>query len=455
MALWDRLTAWLRPRADFMSDLRHPTAWLTNWAQGGKTLAGTYVSPDGAMALAAYYACLRAISEDVAKLPLITYRRLKPRGKERAPDHPLYMLLHDFPNPDMESMTFRETLTAHALAWGNGYAEIERDSFGDAIALHPIHPSRVTPRRNDQGAIVYDVSGSELVIGGQWFNVVRLRAENMVHVRGLGAEGLGGYSVARLAAESLGVTLAAQNFGAAFFGNGAFLSGVLEHPGKLSDMAAKHLRESWSEVYAGPANAGKPGILEEGMKWQQLGIPPEQGQFLETRQFQVIEVCRWFRVPPHKIQDLSGAKYANIEQQNLEYVTDTLMPWLTRWEQQLKRKLFGDDVEYFAEHLVLGLLRGDQTARAAYYKTRFDLATLSPDDIRELENENPLPASERGGTMYFLAANNYQPLRFVAQGGNDEPEDIEEAETEAEGLEDRVLIPVVPGHNGTSNGVAH
>lgn len=441
MSLWSRLSTWIRPSAtDALSDLRHPTAWLSNWSLGLQSSSGVFVSPQSAMTIAAYYACLRAISEDIGKIPLITYRRLTPRGKERAPDHALYDLLHDAPNLDMESMTFRETLTHHALAWGNGYAEIARDGFGDVVALHPIHPSRVVVRRDEQGALVYDVHTGDFLLGGQQFNVLRLRQENTLHLRGLGAEGLQGYSVAQLAAESLGVSLAAQQFGAAFFGNGAFLSGVLEHPGKLSDLAAKHLRESFAQLYSGPANAGKPGILEEGMKWKQLGIPPEQGQFLETRQFQVIEVCRWFRMPPHKIQDLSGAKYANIEQQNLEYVTDTLMPWLVRWEQQIKRKLFADDPEFFAEHLTLGLLRGDAAARATFYKEMFGLAAISPNDIRESENFNPIGPD---GDTYFVASNNYTPLQFAVR----EPDDGHEAE-EAETETAPRMDPVVPTRNG-------
>lgn len=397
------MQSWIRPKADALADLRHPSAWLLDWSRGRATTAGLSVSPQGALAIAAYYACLRTIAEDVGKLPLLVYRRLSPRGKERATEHPLYNLLHNAPNSDMTAMTFREVLTHHAVGWGNGYAEIVTDGRGEVSALYPIHPSRVALRRDDQGGVVYDVYGETVLGARDVGRVVRLPSENVLHIKGLGADGLSGYSVAQLAAESLGLSLAAQTFGAAFFGNGTALGGVLEHPGTLSDTAVAHLRESWQTRYGGPENANKPAILEEGMKWTRLGIPPDEAQFLETRQFQVREVARWFRMPPHKIQDLTEATFSNIEQQSIEYVTDTLMPWLVRWEQELRRKLFAREPDIFAEHLVLGLLRGDQAARAAYYKDLFNVGALSPNDIRELENENPIPG--RAGDRYYIQMN--------------------------------------------------
>ncbi len=421
-----------------LSDLRHPTAWLTNWALGSVTQAGLRVNAQSAMGLSTYYACLRNISEDVGKLPLLTYQRLEPRGKRRLPQHWAYPLLHDAPNDDMTAMTFREVLTHHALAWGNGYAEIVRTGRGQPAALYPIHPSRVVLRRDDQRRLVYDIYGTDGIYAAAGINaqVVRLPQEDVLHVKGLGSDGYEGYSIVRLAAESLGLTLAAQTFGATFFGSGASLGGVLEHPKTLSPEGQKLLRESWQAVYGGPFNAGKTAILEEGMKYTRLGIPPEEAQFLETRLFQVPEICRWFRMPPHKCQHLDNAHYNNVEQQNIEYVTDTLMPWFVRWEQELKRKLFADEPEVFAEHLILGLLRGDQAARAAYFKTRFEIATLSPDDIREIENENPLPEGE-GGTLYYIAANNFRPLKAVAQEASS-------------GTGPQPFVPQLPSRNGTN-----
>lgn len=446
MSLWGRVTSWIRPQADMVSDLRHPTAWLTHWALGSRTRAGMYVNPDSAMTLATYYACVRNISEDVAKLPLITYKRLLPRGKERATDHPAYALLHDAPNDDMTAMSFRESLTHFAVAWGNGYAEIVRNGRGRIMALYPIHPSRVCLRRDEAGDLVYDIhgSGSAYQVDGRQYGYVRLQQEDVLHIKGLGCDGYEGYSVFRLAAESLGLTMAAETFGSSFFEKGTHLGGVLEHPGVLKDTAKDYLRQSWQEMYAGPQNAGKVAILEEGMKFSKLGIPPEEAQYLETRQFQVREVCRWFRMPPHKLADLTDAHYTNIEEQNLEYVTDTLMPWLTRWEQELKRKLFDDDPDHFAEHLILGLLRGDSEKRANYFQKRFDMGSLSQDEMREAENENPLPNGL--GSHYWIAANNYMPLDAALGATNGD-----EAQAQEE-VRPRPFVPQVPAQNGHVNG---
>ena len=438
MSVLTTLRNWFAPKATAISALLHPTAWLQDWALGRRTLAGVHVTPASAMTLPTYWACIRAISEDIGKLPLLTYRRLDPRGKERAPEHPLYALLHDAPNDDMESMTFRETLTHYALAWGNGYALIDRDSRLTPSALTPVHPSRVVVRRDDTGLLVYDIYGGDNVpgsVGVQWY---RVRSDDMVHIRGLGAEGITGYSVAQLAAESLGLSLAAQTFGAAFFGNGAAMGGVLEHPGKLSDQAAKHLRESFESVYSGPENAGKVAILEEGMKYARLAIPPNDAQFLETRLFQVRDICRWFRVPLHKVGDLEFATYTNIEQQAIEYVTDTLMPWCVRWEQQLQRKLFGIQSSYFCEHALQGLMRGDQAARSQFYTSLFGVGVFSPNDIRELENMSPIGPE---GDEYFIASNNMTTLKKV----------VEMAE---EPVTPVSFPPTPPGPNG-SNGAQH
>lgn len=437
MSLITTIRTWFAPKASAISDLLHPTAWLQDWALGRRTLAGVHVTPASAMTLPAYFAGLRAISEDIGKLPLHVYRKLTPRGKERAPDHPLYALLHDAPNDDMGAMTFRETLTHYALAWGNGYAVIDRDGRLTPTALLPVHPSRVVVRRDDNGMLVYDVYGGENVPGSPGVQWYRVREDDMLHIRGLGAEGILGYSVVQLAAESLGLSLAAQTFGAAFFGNGAAMGGVLEHPAKLSDMAAKHLRESFASVYSGPENAGKVAILEEGMKYARLGIPPDDAQFLETRLFQVREVARWLRIPPHKLGDLEFATYTNIEQQAIEYVTDTLQPWCVRWEQECQIKLFGINSDFFCEHALQGLMRGDQAARSQFYTSLFGVGVFSPNDIRELENMSPIGPE---GDEYFIASNNMTTLKQV----------VEQAENPQPAM--MPVTPTQPGRNGSNGG---
>lgn len=413
--------AWyaLTHQASATSDLRHPTAWLTSWALGGRTSAGIDVSPASAMTLSSYFGAVRAISEDIAKLPLITYRRLTPRGKERALDHPVYPLLHDAPNAEQTAMAWRETLMDHALTWGNGYSEIIRQGGRIVGFGRPIHPSRVEVKFDEDLQLVYDVRSHDINIvveGMQGFETIRIPQADMLHIHGLGS-GITGYSVAQLAAESLGLSLAAQQFGATFFGNGTNLSGVLTHPAQLSDTALAHLRDSWTQLYGGPESSNKPAILEEGMTWERIGVPPEDAQFLETREFQVSEVARWFRIPPHKIAHMKEATFSNIEHQAQEYVVDTLTPWAVRWEQELKRKVFMNNSEFFAEHLFTALLRGDQQARSNFYRTRFYIGSLSPNDIRELENENPIldedGTPDPAGDMYYIQ-NNLATLATIA-----------------------------------------
>jgi HK97 family phage portal protein len=373
-----------RKRTEKRSTFRAPEQWLADALGAGKDTSGESVSETSALGLSVYFNCIRVIAEDVAKLPLIVYRRLD-RGKERSPGHPLYRLLHDEPCPESTAFSFRETLTAHALGWGNGYAEIQRDGSGRPVALWPIDPSSVEVKRNDAEQIVYEVRD-------QYGQTTVLSPSSVLHVHGLGYSGLMGYSVARIGRTSLGSALAAQKHTAAFFGNGASPGGVLEHPGALSDKAMKHLRESWTARHGGADNAHKPAILEEGMKWHTVGIPPEDAQLLETRQWQVEDVCRWFRVPPHKIGHLLRAQgWSTLEQTNLDYLTDTLMPWLVRWEQEIQRKLIGiTDSGLFAEHLVDAILRADTQTRFAAYAVGVTNGWLSRNEVRAIENLNPV-----------------------------------------------------------------
>jgi len=387
--------------------------WWGAFLGGSETASGERVTPEKAMALSAYFACVRNISEDVGKLPLKVYRRLHPRGKQGLPDHSLYGLLHDAPNPDMTAIAFRETLTHHALGWGGGFAEIERDNAGRPIAFWVIHPSRVKIKRNKAREIVYEVHSEDLGVR----EPVTIAARNMLHIHGLGAAGISGYVVSVVGKEAIGVGLAAQRFGGRFFGNSTRPSGVLRHPQTLSKDGHENLRKSWSEMHS-RENALKPAILEEGMEWQPMFIPPEEAQFLQTRQHEVEDVARWFRMPPHKIQHLLRATFSNIESQAIEYVGDTLMPWLVRWEQEIKRKCFDleSEADLFAEHLVGGLLRGDSQKRANYYRQMWNIGVYSQNDIREMENENP---SENGDTYYV--PRNMMPVEEALAGGGNQP----------------------------------
>ena len=387
-------------RADSEAEIAaRPSAWWGGWNMWDvPTASGSRMSPQRAQTIAAYFAALRAISEDVGKLPFITYERQE-RGKRRATEHPAYSLLHDAPNPDMSAITFRETVTSWALGWGNGYAEIGMDRMGRVAWFDPIHPSRVPSRqayRDDQGRIVYRVYDEADEINGLRSRddglprgtFVDIPESRMLHIRGLGT-GIFGISIARTGAESLGINLSSQMLAATFFGNGMNIGSILEHPNTLSDKALEHLRESLHERYGGPANANKPMILEEGMKYNRQAIPPDEAQFLESRQFGIEEIARWFRISPTKLQHLLRATFNNVEQLNIDHVVDTLQPWLIRWEQEVQRKLFGVGSSFFAEHLISGLLRGDTRSRGAFYRVLFNMGALSPNEIRELENMNP------------------------------------------------------------------
>ncbi len=390
----------IRPVAD--STLKDPALWLLDALGGRETTSGERINPEKSLTLSAYYACIRSISEDIAKLPFMVYRALSPRGKERVRDHPVYPLLHHAPNDEMTAMSFRETMTHWAMGWGGGVAEIERTERGIPAALWPIHPSRVEIRRDASRSIIYVVRSDDITPSRNRSVAVILQPRDVLHIHGLGVDGLHGYSIAQLARESIGLGMAAQRFGSSFFGHGATMGVVLEHPGQLQPTAIDNLRRSWSEMHEGAQNAYKTVILEQGMKANQTSIPPEQAQFLQTRYFQVEDIARWFRMPPHKIQHLLRSTFSNIEAQAIEYVGDTLVPWLVRWEQESKRKLFRpDEVDLFAEHVIQALLRGDQKARSEFYSKQFAVGALSSNDIREKENENPV----LGGDQYFVPMN--------------------------------------------------
>ena len=385
-----------------------PTSGFLEFGGGRQTKSGEPITPSRALTLSAYFACIRVISEDVAKLPLEVYRHTNP-GKECLPDSDLAKLL-SIPNPEMTGYTFRETLTQWAAGWGNGYAEIVRDRLGKPIALWPIHPSRVRLIRRD-GRLVYQV-GADVALDAvkQQRLTVEFRTDEIFHIRGMGT-GILGYSIAQYGAESIGLGLAAEAFGATFFGQGATSSGILTHPGALTDTAKVNLRESWQKTYGGSKNGNKVAIIEEGMKYEPISIPPEQAQFLETRQFQVEEICRWARVAPHKIQQLLHATFSNIEHQGREHVTDTLLPWMIRWTTEIKRQLITDP-SMFVAHDANILMMGDTNARSNFYRTMVNIGVYSPDEVREMEDENPIG----GASAQHFMQMNMSTLDRIADG---------------------------------------
>ena len=368
----------------------------------GRTTSGKPVNERTAMQTTAVYACVRILAEAIASLPLHVYEYQDDGGKKLVHDHPLYYLLHDEPNPEMTSFVFRETLMSHLLIWGNAYAQIIRNGAGRVLGLYPLLPDKMDVQRDDRGNIYYVYSrNSDENPMFKEYGDIRLKAEDVLHIPGLGFDGLIGYSPIAMAKNAVGMTLACEEYGASFFANGANPGGVLEHPGVLKDPSK--VRESWNSVYRGVGNAHKIAVLEEGMKYQQIGIPPEEAQFLETRKFQINEIARLYRIPPHMVGDLDKSSFSNIEQQSLEFVKYTLDPWVIRWEQSLQRSLLlpGEKGKYFIKLNVDGLLRGDYQSRMNGYAVGRQNGWFSANDIREMENMNPIP-DEEGGNLYLI-----------------------------------------------------
>ncbi len=397
-------------------------AWAKALVNAGySTKSGITVNPEQAMRVSAVFACIRVLAETIGSLPLVVYRRLTPRGKERAQDHYLYEILHDQPNPEMTSFDFREALMGHVLGWGNGMAEIEVDGAGRVKALWPLRPDQTQLRRVD-GQLFYfvqdpvhpqDDAGNRAYVG-------RLPAERVFHLHGLGFNGLLGYSVIRYAREAIGLAMAAEEFGARFFANDATPGVVIKHPQHLSKEALDHLTGSWEELHSALENKHRMAILEEGMSIERIGVPPEEGQWLEIRRFQVAEIARLYRVPLALLEEHEkAATYASVEQFMQSFEKHSIRPWLVRWEQAIRRSLLlpRERATIFSEFLIEGLLRGDTAARYQAYAVGRQWGWLSANDIRDLENQNPI----EGGDAYYI------PLNMIP------------ASQAAEGLQERAL----------------
>lgn len=392
----------------------------------GGSSAGKNVNERSAMQMTAVYSCVRILAEAVAGLPLHLYRYKEDGGKERAIDNNLYHLLHDEPNKEMSSFIFRETLMTHLLLWGNAYAQIIRNGKGEVVALYPLMPNKMQVDRDENGELYYIYTRSSDEAKTMDGVTVYLTPRDVLHIPGLGFDGLVGYSPIGMAKNAIGLAIATEEYGAKFFANGAAPSGVLEHPGTIKDPS--RLRENWNSTFGGSANSGKVAVLEEGMKYTPISISPEQAQFLETRKFQIDEIARIFRVPPHMVGDLEKSSFSNIEQQSLEFVKYTLDPWVIRWEQSLSRALLNEDEKrkYFFKFNLEGLLRGDYESRMSGYAVARQNGWMSANDIRELENMDKIPA-EDGGDLYLINGN-MLPLNKAGAYANIEKEDTADEE---------------------------
>jgi len=396
----DKPTGGFSPKNELSLGSRNGWGFLYGLTTSGKT-----VNQRTAMQTTAVYSCVRILAEAIASLPLHVYRYRSDGGKERIISHSLYYLLHDEPNPEMTSFVFRETLMSHLLLWGNAYAQVVRDGRGRVLALYPLMPSKMEVSRAKSGELVYAYrrdkdENRENPDGG----TVTLRRDEVLHIPGLGFDGLVGYSPIAMAKNAIGMALATEEYGASFFANGANPGGVLEHPGTIKDI--QRVKDSWNSAYQGTGNAHRVAVLEEGMKFQAIGIPPEQAQFLETRKFQINEIARIFRVPPHMVGDLDKSSFSNIEQQSLEFVKYTLDPWVVRWEQAIQQSLIlpSEKPSLFVKFNLDGLLRGDYQSRMTGYATARQNGWMSANDIREMEDMNRI-STEEGGNLYLINGN--------------------------------------------------
>ena len=396
MGLFD----WLRPKPNSVEN--HTIGSSYSFLFGG-TSSGRPVTERSAMQMTAVYSCVRILAEAVAGLPLHVYRQRPDGGKEKALDHPLYRLLHDEPNPEMTSFVFRETLMTHLLLWGNAFAQVIRNGRDEVIGLYPLMPNRMTVGRDEAGRLYYEYQRMWNEPTGR-FETVTLAARDVLHIPGLGFDGLVGYSPIAMAKNAIGLAQATEDYGASFFANGAAPGGVLEHPGTIKDPA--RVRESWQATFGGARNGNKIAVLEEGMKYTPISVSPEQAQFLETRKFQINEIARIFRIPPHMIGDLEKSSFSNIEQQSLEFVKYTLDPWVIRWEQAITKTLLSpcEKPGVYVKFNVEGLLRGDYQSRMEGYAVARQNGWMSANDIRELENLDKIPA-EAGGDLYLVNGN--------------------------------------------------
>ena len=367
----------------------------------GQTNAGKVVNERTAMQMTAVYACVRILAESIAALPLHVYRQGANGSRVKAEDYPLFFLLHDEPNPEMTSFIFRETLMTHLLLWGNGYAQILRNGKGEVLALYPLLPNKMSVERDEKGQLFYRYTRNDQEPPTMKGNSVILMPEDVLHIPGLGFDGLVGYSPISMTKNAIGLAMAAEEYGSKFFANGAAPAGVLEHPNVVKDVSK--LRESWNSAFGGSANAGKIAILEEGLHFHPISMSPQDSQLIETRKYQLDEIARIFRIPPHMVGDLEKSSFNNIEQQGLEFVKYTLDPWVVRWEAALSKALLTREEKrkYEIRFNVDGLLRGDYKSRMEGYAVGINNGFMCPNDARRLENMDLIP-DEKGGNNYLI-----------------------------------------------------
>ena len=376
--------------------LRNPASWLLEAFGVMKSSSGMNVSHRAAMGLSPYYCGLRMISETVGSLPLNVYKRRQTRGQDIWRDHPAHILLHSEPNPEMTAMSWRQTMCAHAIGYGNGYSEIVRRGDGMPAQIWPLLPDRTRPVRDDTGALWYEVT---IETGQKRY----IPASDVIHVPGLAFDGIVGYSLISVAMESIGINLAQEKYSGKFFANGGHVSAVIETDSVLQEDTFTRLKAEIAAKIGGLDNAHRIAILEAGLKLKPTNITHEDAQLIEGKRLSIEDWARWLNMPPHKLKEMTHATFSNIEHQNIEYVVDTIRPWLVRFEGEYNRKLFRNKNQFYTKHVVDGLLRGDQASRNESYATARNWGWMSANDVLELEDRNPLPGDL--GDIYLVPGN--------------------------------------------------
>lgn len=358
---------------------------------GPESSSGVTVSQETALKYTTALICIRVLSESVASLPCILYKRRADGGKDRATDHPSYRLLHDQVNDWQTAFQYFEGSMVNLATRGNCYSYVERDRQGRVTKLWPLNPDGVQIKQSSLWTPEYSV-----VMPNNKRKT--LSPDEMHHVAGPVPSGFVGRSMISLAKDAIGLGLAAEKFGSHLYKNGVKPSGVLKHPGKIGPEGVEVLRQQFEKKYAGLSNSSRPLLLEEGMEWIALSINPDDAQFLETRKFQRSEIAGIFRVPAHLVNDLERATFSNIEHQTLDFITHSLRPWLKRWEQAASRDLLpaSDREDYFFEFLMDDMLRGDTKSRYEAYSSALQNKWMSANEVRTKENLNP----REGGDVY-------------------------------------------------------
>lgn len=395
--LLQRMLRWVAKRSAKWGGLplRDP-ALVKMFGQGEDTSAGVDVNEKSAMTVSTVFACVRTISGSKGQSFVTMQENRKDGRKVAAESHPVHDLLLHEPNPEMSAFTFHETLQNHALTWGDGYAEIEWGTDNLPFALWPIHPQRVRPGRKPNGGVAYTVT-ADASTGEEEDQQERvIDSKDMFHVHGIGDDGLRGYPIVQHAREGIGLAMGAERFGGSLFGQGLNPCGVLEYPGELSEQAQHNLRESIENRHRSLVNAHRLMVLEEGMTFKQTSLPPEDAQFLQSREFQVVEICRWFDMPPHMVRDLSRATFSNIEHQTLEFLIFTMGPWFARWNAEYRRKLLTREERnrFSFVHDTSYLLKADRKTRYESYAVGRNAGFLSVNDIFREESMNLVPGPE-------------------------------------------------------------